>query len=300
MNVEERWIVRTEGDTWDIVSSVGVTALGVAAERAIESARSDALMRDPYAELFVAASGHEEMNRLLADPAARPDAVQGSHFMGLRSRYFDDYFLTATAGGVRQAVILASGLDTRAYRLAWPAGTVVFELDQPDVLEFKEKVLADHGACPAADRRGMAADLRDDWTAALLDAGFDPTVPTAWAAEGLLAYLPGATQDLLFERIDRLSAPGSGLATDYAWLAGYSDDELAGIYFEGVEVRGLLYGDARADPDAWFAARGWHTDAVVLPELATRYGRRIPADLDRFNSTRNHVRYLTARSPLRG
>ncbi|WP_408637614.1 SAM-dependent methyltransferase [Nocardia terpenica] len=293
-------MVRTEGDTWDIVSSVGVTALGVAAERAIESARSDALMRDPYAELFVAASGHEEMNRLLADPAARPDAVQGSHFMGLRSRYFDDYFLTATAGGARQAVILASGLDTRAYRLAWPAGTVVFELDQPDVLEFKEKVLADHGACPAADRRGMAADLRDDWTAALLDAGFDPTVPTAWAAEGLLAYLPGATQDLLFERIDQLSAPGSGLATDYAWLAGYSDDELAGIYFEGVEVRGLLYGDARVDPDAWFAARGWHIDAVVLPELATRYGRRIPADLDRFNSTRNHVRYLTARSPLRG
>ena len=124
-----------------------------------------------------------------------------SEQIAVRTRYFDDFFAEATAAGIRQAVILASGLDTRAYRLDWPDGTVVYEIDQPQVIEFKTRTLADLGAAPSADRRTVGIDLRDDWPAALRAAGFDPTQPTAWIAEGLLVYLPPEAQDRLFDNI---------------------------------------------------------------------------------------------------
>jgi methyltransferase (TIGR00027 family) len=135
--------------------------------------------------------------------------------MAVRTRFFDDYFTSATAAGMRQAVILASGLDTRAYRLAWPAGTVVYEIDQPRVIEFKTSTLADLGATPTAELRTIAIDLRDDWPAALRAGGFDVDQPTAWSAEGLLPYLPSEAQDRLFDNITALSAPGSQLATEH-------------------------------------------------------------------------------------
>ena len=94
--------------------------------------------------------------------------------MAVRTKFFDEFFLDATKAGIKQAVILASGLDSRAYRLTWPAGTVVYEVDQPQVIEFKTRTLAELGAAPTADRRVVAIDLRDDWPAALRAAGFDP------------------------------------------------------------------------------------------------------------------------------
>ena len=112
-------------------------------------------------------------------------------------------------------MILASGLDSRAYRLAWPAGTVVYEIDQAEGVEFKTRVLADLGAQPTAERRTVGIDLREDWPTALKAAGFDPAAPTAWLAEGLLIYLPPEAQDRLFDTITGLSAPGSALATEY-------------------------------------------------------------------------------------
>jgi methyltransferase (TIGR00027 family) len=135
--------------------------------------------------------------------------------IAVRTRFFDDFFTDATDDGVRQAVILASGLDTRAYRLRWPAGTVVYEIDQPQVIEFKTNTLASLGATPSADRRAIGIDLRDDWPAALRRGGFDVTQPTAWSAEGLLPYLPPEAQDRLFDNITALSAPGSRLATEH-------------------------------------------------------------------------------------
>ncbi len=197
--------MRTDGDSWDIVSSVGLTALGVATFRALETVRPDALIQDDFARWFVEAAGEPHFTGLLADPSSLGD-VPVSGFMGSRTRFFDEFFSTATSAGVSQAVILAAGLDARAYRLDWPTGTTVFEVDQPQVLEFKEEVLADHGARAKADRRPVAVDLRDDWPAALHAAGFDPGKPTAWSVEGLLAYLPGAAHDALFERIDQLSS----------------------------------------------------------------------------------------------
>ena len=143
-------------------------------------------------------------------------------YQAVRTHFFDAHFAGAVAAGIRQVVILASGLDSRAYRLDWPAGTTVYEIDQPKVLEYKSATLAAHGATPSADRHEVAIDLRQDWPAALIAAGFDPKAPTAWLAEGLLMYLPAEAQDRLFTQITELSAPGSRVAAETA--ANHADE----------------------------------------------------------------------------
>ena len=144
------------------------------------------------------------------------------NYQAVRTHFFDAYFAAAAEAGIRQIVILASGLDSRAYRLEWPSGTVVFEIDQPKVLEYKAATLAAHGAQPSATRHEVAIDLRFDWPAALKAAGFDPAKPTAWLAEGLLMYLPSDAQDRLFEQVTALSAPGSRIAAETA--ASHAED----------------------------------------------------------------------------
>ena len=206
--------MRTEHDTWDITTSVGSTALFVAAARALEAQKPDPVAVDPFAEIFCRAVGGQWAD--LLDGTAPDHALKSEfgadfvNFQGVRTKYFDTYFTEAAAAGVRQIVLLAAGLDSRAYRLDWPAETVVFELDQPQVLEFKRAALA--GIRPTAERREVAVDLRDDWPRALLERGFDPSSPSAWIAEGLLIYLPATAQDQLFAGIDALSAPGSHVA----------------------------------------------------------------------------------------
>src|SRR6202035_393416 len=157
-----------------------------------------------------------------SDPDAAAIFEYMQSYQGVRTHFFDAYFSTAVAAGIRQVVILASGLDSRAYRLDWPAGTTVFEIDQPKVLEYKAATLAAHGATPSADRHEVAIDLRQDWPAALIAEGFDPKAPTAWLAEGLLMYLPAEAQDRLFTQITELSAPGSRVAAETA--ANHSDE----------------------------------------------------------------------------
>src|ERR1700694_3440088 len=158
----------TDNDSWDLASSVGATATGVAATRALASRGPDPLITDPFAEPLVRAVGVDFFNRLVNgevdDEDEDPfDQQRMAEAMAVRTRFFDDFFTEATTAGLRQAVILASGLDARAYRLPWPQGTVVFEVDQPQVIEFKTRTLAELGATPAADRRAVGIDLRDDW-----------------------------------------------------------------------------------------------------------------------------------------
>lgn len=208
--------MRTDDDSWDIESSVGVTALGVAAMRAAESHRPDALFHDPYAEVLVTAVGSESWTRIvrgeIPDLEAAAMASMGPIISALIARtcYLDAYVREAAADGIRQIVIPAAGLDARAYRIEWPVGTTVFELDLPKVLELEERALADFP--PAAQRRAIAVDLRQDWPAALRDNGFDPALPTAWLVEGLLRYLPADAQDRLLDNIVAASAPGSRVA----------------------------------------------------------------------------------------
>ena len=223
-------MARTDGDTWDLASSVGATATGVAASRALASKQPDPLINDPFADALVKAVGLDYCNRMAdgeldfdSDPLL--DRERMCEQIAVRTRYFDDFLTSAAAAGIRQAVILASGLDTRAYRLAVAAGHGGIR-DRPATGHRVQDPLslADLGATPPADRRPVAIDLRDDWPTALRDSGFDSTQPTAWIAEGLLIYLPPDAQDRLFDNITALSAHGSRLATEHMDIKGSSDE----------------------------------------------------------------------------
>jgi methyltransferase (TIGR00027 family) len=287
---------RTEGDSWEITESVGATAWGVAAARAVETARDDALIRDEFAYLLVATAGPQWAQMASSDPEwiAEDEEFRALHemsrdYQAVRTHYFDDFFHAAMRAGIRQVVILAAGLDSRAYRLQWPAGTTVFEIDQPKVLEYKTSTLDAHGAQPRARRVPVAVDLRNDWPAALADAGFDATAPTAWLAEGLLPYLPAEAQDRLFQLVTAHSAAGSRIAVeafsmdltaqaDHQRIARRERSarmrELSGI---DIDVDTLTYADGnRADAAGWLADHGWRVDAVPSEVEMTRLGRPAP------------------------
>jgi len=203
--------------------------------------------------------------------------------MAVRTKYFDDYFINATGTGVRQAVILASGLDARAYRLPWPDGTMVYELDQPQVIEFKTTTLAGIGAEPTATRRTVPIDLRQDWPAALKAAGLDTAAPTAWLAEGLLIYLPPEAQDRLFDNITALSVPGSTIATEF--VPGIVDfdaeraREMSGAFREhgvDVDMASLVYTGERNHVVDYLRAKGWDVEGIERTELFKRHGIDVP------------------------
>lgn len=287
--------LRTHDDTWDIRTSVGTTAVMVAAARAVETEQPDPLIRDPYAKLLVTNAQAGVLWEAMLDPdmVAKVDELDAEaaamirHMRGyqaVRTHFFDTFFRNAADAGIRQVVILASGLDSRAYRLDWPAGTTVYEIDQPQVLDYKSTTLADHGVTPSADRREVAIDLRQDWPAALRDAGFDPTVPTAWLAEGLLMYLPAEAQDKLFTQIGELSAPGSRVAAETA--ANQADDRRQQMrerfrqiaeqlgYEETIDVGELMYRDEnRARVSDWLNDHGWRATAQTSTDEMRRLGR---------------------------
>ena len=277
--------MRTENDTWDIKTSVGSTALFVATARALETQKPNPVVIDRYAEVFCRAAGGEWADVLEGGAPDHPLKTEfGEHFVnfqGVRTRYFDNYFQTAAAAGVRQIVLLAAGLDSRAYRLPWPDGTAVFELDQPQVLEFKREVLARHGDVPTAERREVAVDLRNDWPQALRDNGFDPSTPSAWIAEGLLIYLPAAAQQQLFSGIDSLAASGSHLAVEEAvpldaeTFEAKREEERA----EGNEDTffTLVYNEQHAPAREFFGSRGWWAVPTPLPYQLRSLGRPVPA-----------------------
>ena len=276
--------MRTDNDTWDITTSVGSTALFVAASRALEANKADPLVVDPYAEVFCRAVGGEWADLLDGKAPDHKLATEfGGHcvnFQAARTKFFDTYFYAAADAGVRQIVIPAAGLDSRAYRLVWPNGTVVFELDQPQVLEFKRDVLAGSGDAPTAERREIAVDLRDEWPYALLDKGFDPSTPSAWLAEGLLIYLPAAAQHHLFAGIDVLSAPGSHVAVEEAVPMDASDLETARAEERAAgnedQFFSLIYNEQQAPAVEWFGNRGWRGAAVRLTDYFRKIGLPVP------------------------
>ena len=250
----------------------------VAAARARETESADPLIVDPFARVLVDGAGtgmwetfiDESVTERIkaADPEAAAIFENMLGYQAVRTHFFDAFFTDAANSGIRQVVILASGLDARAYRLKWPAGTVVFEIDQPKVLEYKSQTLAAHGAIATAALREVAIDLRQDWPTALRTAGFDPTAPTAWLAEGLLMYLPAEAQDTLFTEITALSAPGSRVSAE---AIGHRDEERREqmrmrwekmadeIGLERpVDISDLTYNDShRADLPEWLGAHGW-------------------------------------------
>jgi methyltransferase (TIGR00027 family) len=286
--------LRSHDDTWDIATSVGTTAVMVAAARAAETDKPDPLIRDPYAKLLVSKAGTGVWENMLdgslldkvesIDPEAAAVFQHMRSYQAVRTHFFDAHFAGAVAAGIRQVVILASGLDSRAYRLDWPAGTTVYEIDQPKVLAYKSATLAANGATPSADRHEVPIDLRQDWPAALIAAGFDPKAPTAWLAEGLLMYLPADAQDRLFAQITELSAPGSRIAAETA--ANHADErrqemrdrlqrvaDKLGIE-RTVDIQDLIYhDDDRAVVVDWLNEHGWRATAQNSDDEMRRLDR---------------------------
>jgi methyltransferase (TIGR00027 family) len=295
---------RHDGDTWDLASSVGATATMAAAARAMATRADPSLIDDRFAEPLVRAVGVDLLTRLASGEAAPGDLVEPVWIdvAKVRTKFYDEFF---RAAGLPQAVILASGLDSRAYRLPWAAGTVVYEVDRPEVLEFKTRTLAGLGAEPTADRRVVAADLREDWPAALRAAGFDPARPTAWSAEGLLGYLPPEAQDRLLDTITELSAPGSRVATENRPNPRPGDeartkaglDRLSGRWREhsfDTDMARLRYFGERNEAAPYLAARGWELTGSTVRELLAAHGL---APLEDDDLRTGDVRYVSGVLP---
>ncbi|MCX2934682.1 class I SAM-dependent methyltransferase [Mycobacterium sp. CVI_P3] len=277
-------MTRTDNDTWDLASSVGATATLVAAARAAASRETEPLIDDPFAEPLVRAVGIEFFTKMASGALPAPDeqtamgVTRMTDNMAVRTKFFDEFFVDAAEAGIRQVVILASGLDSRAYRLDWPADMVVFEIDQPEVIAFKTQALAAQGAAPTCDRRTVAMDLRFDWATALREAGFDPQAPTAWSAEGLLGYLPPEAQDRLLDTVTELSAPGSRIAIDTAPPSNPAEQEESRERMQEISEQwskngfdldfgSLVYLGERNEASEYLTGHGWQVDTAGVNDL---------------------------------
>ena len=254
----------------DKLSPVAATSVGVARIRARESTRADRLFEDPFAAAFAAAGG---------DPAVSSSTHSERLRIALyvqvvvRTRFYDEELLAATAAGCRQVVLLGAGLDARAFRLSWPDGVRMFELDQPEVVEFKDRVLAEVAAAPRCARTVVPVDLCADWSTPLRRAGFDPAVPTAWLAEGLLVYLDAADAAQLLSTVTAASTAGSRLVTE----AGHAKTDLAALGADSAGgVTSLWRGGLGADLAPYLRDEGWDVEEVRLADLAAAYGRPVP------------------------
>jgi methyltransferase (TIGR00027 family) len=281
-------MARTEGDTWDLANSVGATATMVAAARAAATRRPQPVITDEFAEPLVRAVGLDVFTKLATGELDSDDLENGVKFSRMvdtfaaRARFYDDYFAAAGQADLRQVVIVASGLDSRAYRLHWPPGTTVYEIDQPEVIAFKTATLAEFGAAPTAELRTVGIDLREDWPAALQTAGFDPAQATAWLAEGvLIGFLPPEAEVRLLDAIIPLSSEGSRFAADFGTVAPATPEgrEQSRLATEGwrrhgldLDIAGLAYPGEHTDVAAHLAANGWDTNTFRLADLFSAAG----------------------------
>ncbi|WP_163550126.1 SAM-dependent methyltransferase [Candidatus Frankia nodulisporulans] len=286
---------------WDITTGVGITALAVAAARAVESGQPDAMCDDPWAAAFVRAAH-------LPHPMPTTPAEVGDHalpdtwmltnrYLGIRTKFLDAVVTGALADGIRQTVILAAGLDTRAFRLSWPAGSTVFEIDQPRVLAFKLAVLRARGAVAGCVHHPVPVDLRRDWAMSLRATGFDPDTPTLWLVEGLTPYLPAQAELQLLAGVDAHSAPGSRIAVEEARsiLTAVSDAELDGARDRwGVDMRALVHDDDDRDAAGVLRGLGWTVSAEGIAAVARRYGHPVA---DAFAVTAQASQFVTAERP---
>jgi len=266
-----------------VEGGIGLTALMVAAARAIETHRPDTLARDVYAEHFVlaapASAGWPVRIQQVADGDANPLWGRFARYFGLRTRVLDDFLLRSVhTGTARQVVLLGAGLDSRAFRLDWPPGCVIFEIDREAVLSFKHKVLNGLSATPKAARVPIPIDLRADWVGALADAGFDTAAPSVWLAEGLLFYLPTAAETYLIDTVDRLSTGGSALAFEVKLeqdLLAYRDSPLytSTTHQIGIDLLNLFDREPRPDSAGDLASKGWSTSVHTPFDFTRHHGR---------------------------
>lgn len=296
----------TDRAGWDPASSVGLTATEAAAARAVATRTHAAMINDHFAAPLVRALGVDFFTQLAEGDCGTDDGKSGFAMPGMvdwiavRTRFFDDYFTAAEAADIRQSVILGAGLDSRAYRLNWSPGTVVYEVDQPGVVEFKSATMALLNAHPHADHQLVGVDLRGDWVSALRDSGFDSSVPTAWSAEGLLPYLPPEAQEQLLDNISALSAEGSWFAADTVGDVGELAAQVVSAFAVNdrpnhtrVEIDAAIATSSRPQLDTTdhFRLREWTSTDFSALDLFAAY--ETPAQPNTENLYR-HVRFVTA------
>lgn len=244
------------------------TACWIAAIRARESERSDCLFNDPWAALLAGQIGPSWFDRMPTELNSGNEMV-----IAIRIKFFDDFLLRAVAEHqIRQVVLMAAGMDTRAFRLTWPEGTQLFELDQPELFAQKEQLLASAGASPTCSRQTIGVDLREPWADALQQAGFDPLQRSVWLLEGLLHYLPDSAVSNLLDAITTLSASESWLGFDVVnhemrtapWTRSW---------MEAMEKSGAPWLFSMDEPEAVLAERGWTTTVLQLGEESANFGR---------------------------
>jgi methyltransferase (TIGR00027 family) len=247
---------------------LGLTARWTAGVRARESAREDRLFEDPWAEALTGKEGAEWL-------AQRPE--DSTLPMAIRARFFDDFLQDVSRQyAIRQVVLMAAGLDTRAFRLDWPAGTCLFELDQPEVLQYKERVLHAAGAWPTCQRQLVEADLTCPWQEKLTQSGFDPHAPSLWLLEGFLFYLSNESISQVIDSVTNLAASGSWMGFDIInsimltsiWTRPWVEMQAS----MGAPWIGTL--DA---PKDFLARRGWLATLTQAGASDANYGRwRLP------------------------
>jgi methyltransferase (TIGR00027 family) len=249
------------------IDAIGRTAFAVAALRAVEHCNPHGLFTDPYAAHFLHAAeavlGPQELGQDFA-------ALMGTQAV-VRTRFFDDQLLAASGKDCRQVVLVASGMDSRPWRLSWPAGTELFDVDQEPVLLFKNEVMDQRAGSAAAIRHTVAVDLREDWAPALRAAGFADDRPTAWLVEGVLYSLDQTAADHLLTALTRLSAPGSTLAFDHFEVGPSLRAATDRI---GPHLT-RLWQPGPGDPGAWLDRHGWRSDVRELADVASGFGRNV-------------------------
>jgi methyltransferase (TIGR00027 family) len=278
-----------------VPDGVGWTGVLTAIGRAAESRRPDRLFTDPFAEALadLLPPGDTEPVFLAAVDPVTPEAEASTgmmtvgdiaRLMPFRTHYLDIKVLEANAAGCGQAVILAAGLDSRAYRLPWAAGTTVFMLDTAEVTAFRGSVAEASGLQPAAKAAEVVADLTGDWPGLLVSAGFDPAIKTVWLAEGILGYLTREQAERLMAEAARLSAPGSWLLTHYTDAKAMARAEAARESADTAASRVARQRSASAvaatPPGDWLPRNGWDPETTTLSSWARQQGRKAPASLD--------------------
>ncbi|WP_250123447.1 SAM-dependent methyltransferase [Chroococcidiopsis sp. CCMEE 29] len=256
---------------------VSFTAKVMAAARAIETQRPDALFIDPFAEQLAGADAIQA-----AIPRLEEYEKRGRPFSSVRTRFFDD-FLMNCSHDVRQVVLLGAGMDTRAFRLNWKAGTHIYEIDHSDVLHYKESVLA--GIHPHCTRHSICADLKESrWSQLLLEQGYQSSEPSIWLLEGFLYYLNSTEVHNLLTKLKNMTILGSWFGTDV----------INSVVLNGPDEWAKYWQSSCDHPESFLANYGWKATAIQPGEKGASFGRFTYQFPDRSVPETQHIFFVTA------
>lgn len=254
-------------------TALAKTAKIAAAGRARESERPDRLFDDPLAAVLAGPDGFawRQSWRL---PGMPEDLT-----VAARTRFFDDLVTLATSEGTRQVLLVAAGLDTRAFRLSLPGDVVVFELDQGPLLAYKQVLLDLAGAVATCRRVPVAVDLSGPtWAEAVVDAGLDTSRPCVVIEEGLSWYLAEAENIALLDQLASLAAPGSRLGLDMVGRT-FMDGQAMEPFLKLLSSRGADWRFGTDNPLQFLAAHGWSAKVSEFHAVSRSLGRWPPAGM---------------------